>query len=262
MSNFIIFTQGPSIVDWISALAPAITILFSIIGYFIKRKIDLKNEISENYRTIEVNITMNLENLYRIREELKSFKVRISEVSDDTKNMTGSKNFSLNYTNFPAIIEISRNEDLPKLKTNSYYLHNKIIWADRHLKQFDSMLVGLEKAFTELNQRNETVLRLVREDGVDAIQQRSQYAENLDSFALLIEESFIKSCDNIIRLLMQIKIYNHKIRQKGKGFIRECEKVKRKTPLDIPSEIDRIDNLINDEVVSRMREAESRAKSQ
>jgi len=247
-----------------SFLGPFLAILLSGIAYSIKLFIENRSGRKENLRLIEISTTRSLNESFKTREELRGFAQRIKDLSKNGKNINDDKLYFLDITNFPPLEEIYRNKDLSLRTTNSYYLHNKLLFVDAGINRLNKITDSMKEDFYKLISQNEFLIALREEPK----RQRIAYTKNLDGFADFIEKDIILFIDNGIKLMAQIKVYNELLRKKM-GFITLWryegssfkfyynKKENDKFNKDLDS-LDRIDKIIEPTVENLINEAGKR----
>ena len=161
--------------------------------------------------------------------------------------------------------------EAPNFKVGSYYLHNKLLWADAGIKETNEIVINLKNDFAELQRKNEMLIVLMKENQTpDPTQQRKVYANNLELFANAIDEFNKKFIEQGNEIMTQIKIYNNHLRKKyGKGywflwknegtrlkyFNNKAKQNKFSRNLD---SLDRIDKIIKKDVELSIKEMEER----
>jgi len=253
-----------------SALGPFLAVILSAIGFWIKSMLESKNERKEFLRRIEIGITRSLDDTFKTRMKLQYFVSRLRTLIADIRKITDSKHFSLETINYPTIRDIYRDVDLANFKVKSYYLHNMLLWADAGIKETNETVISLKNDFAELQRKNELHIILMRQNQTpNPAQQRSEYTDNLESFANAIDEFITKFMKQGIEILTQIKIYNEHLRKKhGYWFLWKCEgtkfkyfrnKAEQKNFSRNLDSMKRIDKVIQKEVEDAIKDAEDRA---
>lgn len=259
--NFIL--QNQSFIG--AAIGPFVAVIFAALGYWLKGTLDRYKERKEYSRTIETFITMSLNDIINIREQLKIFSNNIQLVSEKIKPSADS--FSLDRINFPTIAEAYRHVDITKIKVKSYYLHNKILFADAYTKIINQTILDLKNDFEGLMRHNETIISLMK-DQANYKDQRLMYSANLSNFSVAVDGFLKNSLPKVVETMNQIKIYNSKLRKKcGVLFLWKYEgesfkyfrsnKEKDKFLKNLDS-LSRIDKLIQQEVRVAINDAENR----
>ncbi len=203
-----------------AALGPFLAVILSAIGFWIKSILENKRERKEHLRRIEIGITRSLSDIYVVEEQLRLFADRLQKLATEAKNISDPKEFFLNIINFPAIREIYRDPEMMSFKIKSYYLHNKILFADAGIKHTNETNRNLKNDFESLLSQNELLVALLSrklpsESGTNTADlQRQTYADNLENFAKAIND-YISQCIRLgIKTMAQIKIYNDLIRKR------------------------------------------------
>lgn len=254
-----------------AALGPFLAIILSAIGFWIKSIIENKKERKEFLRRVEVGITRSLDDTYKTRKKLLYFVSRLRTLINEIRAVTDSHHFSLETVNYPTMREIYRDIEAPNFKVKSYYLHNKLLWADAGIKETNETVISLKNDFAELQRKNELHIILMRQNAnPNPAQQREEYSANLELFANAIDEFVAKFMKQGIEIITQIKIYNDHLRKKhGYRFLWKHEgtkykyfrnKVEQKKFARNLDSLERIDMVIKAEVDEAIKEAEERAE--
>src|SRR3989338_8894259 len=127
-----------------SALGPFLAVIFSSIVFWIKSLIESRNERKEFLRRIEIGITRSLDDTYKTRQKLQYFVSRLRTLITEIREETDARNFSLESINYPTIRDIYRDIGAPNFKVRSYYLHNKLLWADAGIKETNETVISLK----------------------------------------------------------------------------------------------------------------------
>lgn len=254
-----------------AALGPFLAVILSAIGFWIKSSIDSKRERKEFLRRIEIGITRSLDDTYKTRQKLQYFVSRLRTLVAEIKAATDPRQFSLESINYPTIRDIYRDIDTPNFKVKSYYLHNKLLWADAGIKETNETVISLKNDFSELQRKNELHIILMRQNQTpNPPQQRAEYAANLELFANAIDDFIARFMKQGIEIMTQIKIYNEHLRKKrGNWFLWKHEGTKfkyfrnkneQKAFARNLDSLERIDKVIQKEVEAAIADAEGRSK--
>ena len=254
-----------------AALGPFLAVLLSAVGFWIKSIVENKRERKEFLRRIEVGITRSLEDTYKTRQKLLYFVSRLNNLVVQIRAVTDSRQFSLESINYPTVREIYRDIEAPNFKVKSYYLHNKLLWADAGIKETNETVISLKNDFAELQRKNELHIILMKQNAnPNPAQQRAEYSANLVLFANAIDDFIARFMKQGIEIMTQIKIYNEHLRRKrGYWFLWKHEGIKFKYFRNKEEQkqfsrnldsLERIDEVIRTEVEASINEAEERAK--
>lgn len=253
-----------------AALGPFLAVMLSAIGFGIKLILDNRREHKEYLRRVEVSVTVALNDTYAARGQLMKLAGMIRELSDQAKAVKGDKIFFLERINFPTTQKIYRNSEIPKFKIRSYYLHNKLLFVDRGIIEVNETLADLKNDFEALVRFNMELIALMGNNPKPA-EQRVSYAKSLESFAAALEIYASKKITGGIRALIQIKVYNNKIRKRH-GYITwwkyegvslkyfKNRNIQKEFANNIGS-LDRIDALLSDEVESTIEKIEKQLEA-
>lgn len=251
-----------------SFLGPFLAVGISVIVFLIKSNRERKNERKEFLRRIEISMARSLNDTFTLREQLKWFSQRIRGLATESKSITDDRTFFLNRINFPTTREIYRDADMPNFKVKSYYLHNKLMWIEAGIKEMNETVFNLKNDFEDLIRQNEVLVAVMR-NNPNPKMQRDAYERNLESFAKAIDEYVSKSIKQGIEIMMQVKIYNEKMRKKygfwfwwkqeGTRFKYYRAKTQQKEFSRNLDSLERIDKVIQKEVESMIIKAEERS---
>lgn len=249
----------------------SLAILLSGIGFLIVRGIDKAQEHKENLRRIEVASTYSLNSILTMQEKLRFFVASLRQLAHDVQSITNPKEFALQTVNFPSLGSIYLDDELPKFRVNSYYLHNKILWVHAGTQDVNGVLNGLKDDFLRVIKLNETMIQLMGANP-NPPAQRASYAMNIGLFADGIQKFATTELNKGIKPLTQLKVYNDKLRQPyGIGTLTRWKYeggpfrfIYRKLGLEkIPKNlknIDRIDAEIEGDVQKSFDEVAERAR--
>jgi hypothetical protein len=143
---------------------------------------------------------------------------------------------------------------------------------DAWIKQTNRVTENLKHDFEALIHQNEVLIAMMSKNSQSAIEQKQMYAINLKNFAKVIEDVGVKSFVLGIKMMVQIKVYNEKLRRKyGFLFLWKCEKQKfnyfrtkdwqKKSADEFFSSSKQIDAIIEQEVEYCIQDAESNRKA-
>src|SRR3990167_10357852 len=188
-----------------AALGPFLAVLLSAIGFWIKSIVENKRERKEFLRRIEVGITRSLEDTYKTRQKLLYFVSRLKNLVAEIRAVTDPRQFSLESINYPTVREIYRDIEAPNFKVKSYYLHNKLLWADAGIKETNETVISLKNDFAELQRKNELHIILMKQNAnPNPTQQRAEYSANLVLFANAIDDFIARFMKQGIEIMTQI----------------------------------------------------------
>lgn len=258
--------------EWQELIGAAVGAFLAVIGSLITYAINSANEErkqrKEFLRQIEISITRSMQDTFIVGEQLRYFTQRAGALVTTVRSY-GPNAIVLERINFPTVREVYRDLAMPSSKLKSYYLHNKVMWVDAAIRDINETAVNLKNDFENLIRQNETLIALMKEDPNPSVP-RDAYAENLEIFIRAIDDFRTKSLDQIIKIMMQVKVYNNAIRKpcgfmyrwrhEGIGFNFFCwkfELVKVANDLDA---IEPIDMAIEADVLLGLRKADKRKK--
>lgn len=257
---------------WQTLIGGAVGAFLAVIGALFVSKIESaqkeKKERKEYLRRIEISMARSLNDTFTLREQLKWFLQRVKDLVTESKSITDNRTFFLNRINFPTTREIYRDVGMPNFKVKSYYLHNKLMWIEAGIKEMNETVFNLKNDFEDLIRQNEVLIAVMR-NNPNPKMQRDAYERNLESFAKAIDEYVSKSIKQGIEIMMQVKIYNEKMRKKygywfwwkqeGTRFKYYRTKTQQKEFSRNLDSLERIDKTIQKEVESMIVKAEERS---
>ncbi len=248
-----------------AAIGPFVAVILAAVGYWLKGILDRNKERKEYLRIIETVTTMSLNDIINIREQLNVFSKNIRQVVKKIKE-NSADSFSLDRINFPTIVRAYRYENIANIKTRSYYLHNKTLFADAYIKNINQTITDLKNDFEGLIKQNETIISLMK-DQTNYQSQRLMYSTNLYNFSLAVDEFLKNNLPKVIETMNQTKVYNSKLRKKygflflwkheGESFKYFCNSKEKDKFLRNINSLRRIDKLIQKEVEIAICDAES-----
>jgi hypothetical protein len=162
--------------------------------------------------------------------------------------------------------EVYRDLNGPHLITRSYYLHNKIQILDSNIKEINETIKGLGVTYEGIVRQSEMLISLMK-DHPNPTAQHQAYAESLNALALTIREYANGHISDGIKVLAQVKYYNAAMRKrfgnmfwwKHEGlhfrFFRKHSHLEAFNNID---SLDRIDAIIDSEVLKTIQSAEAR----
>ncbi|MFC1622747.1 hypothetical protein ACFL1Y_02020, partial [Patescibacteria group bacterium] len=243
-----------------SALGPFLAIILSGIAYLIKVSVENHKKYRENLRRIEISTVRSIDSFVKSQIQLRKIIESIRELANNVDKIENEKEFALDVINFPLVREVYRDEEIPNFKVKSYYLHNKLLWVDAGIKEFDKINKNFQYDFKDLLRQNELLINLIKENKDPNSQaQRISYVNNLRSFANGVEKYINDTSENLI-FIIQANIYNGKLRKrygkglyfkwKNEGIVFKYFKNKKEMKEFVKNldSIDRIDKNINEEV--------------
>lgn len=200
-------------------LGSSLAIILSGIGYLIGRYIENVRERRETLRRIEVGTTYSLSSTHSIHKKLENFVRTARALVTEIRAINNPREFALQSVNFPTVGTIYLDEKIPELRVNSYYLHNKLLWIHAGTQDVNGILAGMGTHFMRVIKLNEMMLDLMA-DNPNPPAQRAAYAENIEIFANEIERFYREELPKGIKVLVQVKVYNEKLRQPfGRGRV-------------------------------------------
>jgi len=234
--------------------------LMSLIGFYFRDKFEKARQLKEGRRRVEISVTRTINDMHTVKVNFPIFIKRTEKIIAEIDNaLTDDTKYVLDETNLP-FFDVFLDKTLPDILTKSYYVHNKVLWVDAGVKSVNFELVEMKQNFSTLSRKNEFLVIIKAKQR----EQKEAYKSNLQDFNRTIREDFIpKALDVGMKTLMQIKVYNSKMRGRWGWYMRwKYEGVSfkyfknKKEILNYNQElpcVDRIDALINQEVVEMIR---------
>ena len=248
-----------------SATGPFLAIILFAIGFWIRSKHIAYKERKNAIRQTEISMARSLNDMYQTREEVVYFIKRLKNTVESIRVINDDTTYMIEEINFPHLKDVFADNTLQILKFKSYYLHNKLLSTDVGINATNQLLKGLKETFMTIISNNKFLIALREKPR----SQRNSYSENLDSFAGVIEKDVILSIQNVIKVLMQTKVYNLKLmknhpftiwKHEGRSFkyFRTMQKFRKYGGnLDV---LDRLDKKFEKESEKLLEEAEDRGR--
>lgn len=244
-------------------VGPVLAFLFSVFFTSVKQS---GREIKENIRRTEIATTTVLNDVYEVRESLKSFIKNLEKIVDEAENFTNNNSYFLIRGVFPPLTEIPFDSEISVLRSRSLYLHNKLVWIGGGVRNINISVHEIKENYRALIDDNQ---RFSISELMPPKQQRETYISTLKSFVVFLE-NFIIYLEKGIEILIQAKIFNLKLKERGfhwtlwrfEGVSFKYFRNKRKLAeyKSIPEMQNRIDKKIQVEVEHLLKEAEGRIK--
>ena len=235
-----------------SALGPFLAIILSAFGFLIASAWNNYRARKEGMRIVEVTTTQSVNDIYDVRLRLEEFVSRIRQIAHTGRQVTDDKTIFFEETNFPPCRDSFVDDESLRIRLKSSYLHNRLLSANSGLKETNYSVRSLEKVYETIIRRNQFLIA----QKVPPKVQRGIYVSDLIGFAKTVED-FLEYVDKGITVLMQIKIYNQKLRNHRLVTLWRYEWVqfrffKSKKDIEIyrkyPDFVDRINKAIENEV--------------
>lgn len=232
----------------------------SLMGLYFRDIFKEMNRRKEGRRRIEISSTRALNDIITVKMNLFLFITRTEKIIEEiNKFIDDDSKFVLSDTNFPHL-KIFLDPMLPEIVTKSYYVHNKILGIDTGVKVLNDSLIDLKQNFPLFFKKNEFLVV----NQASKREQKETYRGNLKDFNILIKENLISnSIDVGMKTLMQLKVYNSKMRGRWGWYMRwKYERVDfkyfrgYKEISNYNQEltcIERIDELIESEVLDMLK---------
>jgi len=246
-----------------SALGPFLAITLSVLGFYTKGKLQKFNDRKEAVRRAEISFAITINQILTTIGSLNDFVARTKKIINEIEAIKDPNHFSLIETNFPPIINIYFDKELLKMKFKSYYIHNKILIIDTGIRWTNSTIQEIKYSFQKILKRNEFMTERNTPEA-----QREMYIQNLKSFIEMVEQFLLSLNTQNVKSIVQAKVYNLMLMKKYYFTIWKYEgaslkyfkntKEKEEYNGDI-SAVDRIDNLIEEEVNTMLTKANKRA---
>lgn len=247
-----------------SALGPFLAITLSVIGFFIKGKLQKRSERKEATRRAEIAFSQTLSHLLVAVSQLEDFIARAKTILEEVRAITDPNFYAIQETNFPATIAIYFDEQLIKMRLKSYYVHNKILITDYLIRSANGNIKQFRYDFERLLDRNE---RMATPERMRPPAQRAAFIENFGGFITMIE-IFVNSLKTENALsIAEAKVYNLKLMKNHLWTVWKYEGIALKYFRDKKAmekyngsmdAVDRINELMKVEAEKLMQEAQNR----
>lgn len=99
-----------------SALGPFLAIMLSVIVFFIKGELQKRKDRKESIRVAEIAFSQTFNHITSLIDEVEGFVERVKTIIGEIETITDPKQYALPETNYPPIINIHFDENLPKMK--------------------------------------------------------------------------------------------------------------------------------------------------
>lgn len=249
-----------------SALGPFLAIILSAIGFVVKGILNKRSARKESIRRAEVCYAQTLTHIFTTVGQLRGFVSRVNDIIQTVEKISDEKTFALQEANFPPVIDIHFDDELPKMKFRSYYAHNKVLITEYVVRWANSTIQQIRRDYERLLQRNEAFAEKMPPPA-----QRQGYAENLKGYIAMVD-GFLDSLEgNNVDSIAQAKVYNLKLMKRHFLTIWKYERVsfrifRNKAAKDqycgSLDAVDRINDLIAAEAHGVVQEARGRAKEE
>lgn len=193
-------------------IGPFLAVILSGITFLCGKKYNKYQKENDAMRNIEISVSYALNNILNIQLKLQLFVKEVRKLIKEIQDITDPRAFALQTRNFPAIGTIYVDDDMLKMPTKSYYMHNKLLWIHSGTKDVNNVLNLLREDFSNLTSLNQKLLDLMK-DHPNPIAQRNSYIENLTIFTNEIERFSKIELVKGVTPLIQVKIYNNKLRK-------------------------------------------------
>ncbi len=191
-----------------SALGPFLAIILSAIGFLAKGWLQKKLARKEAIRRAEIAFSQTLSHINVAIMQLEHFVRMARSIVAEVSAITDPKFYALQETNFPATISIYFDDELIRMRFNSYYVHNKILITDYLVKSANGNIKQFRYDFERLLDRNE---RMATPERMRPSDQRDAFVANLSGFLDMVE-AFINGLKTKNTLsIAQAKVYNLKL---------------------------------------------------
>lgn len=199
----------------------AFAVLLSAFGYWVKNKLDARQRRLEILRRIEVDTAYTLNSFHNTQEKLAYFIRNLRTLATEVRQINDPRAFAINFVNMPAMAGIYMDPDIQGFRVNSYYVHNKLLWIHSAVGELNCIIAELRHDYDRLLKVNDRLIDLLRSNAnPNPLAQREAYATNLELFATGIENFYRDSFPGGVKSLVQVKIYNEKLRRSyGRGRI-------------------------------------------
>ena len=245
--------------EWQTLIGVFCAAMLSVFIFLIKNFSKNRRNYKEYLRQIEISTTQSLNDIYVLRSQLEYFIGKVKELEEEINKITSPIEFFLGEINFPITREIYWGKNLSNFKVKSYYLHNKILWADAGIKDINKIIRNLENDFKEMKGKNRELVILGK---IDQEKQRETYRKSLTSFREAIDKFIPETLLPFIEIVVQIKFYNDKMRKiNGCWFLWKMEKDCRFSKDKDIENMKIVDFLIKEKVKKITEEGEVRYRS-
>lgn len=237
-------------------------LLVAFFGFVWNHFYQKRKQIREGIVQTEIALALGLNDIYDTERHLTDFLERLDRaVIQPLRNNENPNQYFFNRTNFPPL-SIHIDLSLLKAKHRSYYVHNKVLSIHKNIE-------GTNQMFREMKIEYDTIFETAKflvTLGASFDNQRREYLFNNQSFRKFVID-MIAQLQIAKKIFAQTKIYNLKLLNKqrfavwcleGVSFKFFCNKQEIEKYKGTLYCLDRIDNVIEDEVNKVMKEAEER----
>ena len=239
--------------DWQTLIGIGIGAIISVVGFWFQNWLQKRSQRGENMRKIEIYTAQTLNDINDLMMTLNNFVMSIDRIISEIDSRIENEQYVLSETNFPPF-EFYLDESYSEMKTDSFYIHNKILRMISFIKRLNFELREQKNNFSSFTKKNEFLVI----QKASFKEQKQTYKENLVDFKKLVQENMNKHILDTAKILTQLKIYNAEVRKRF-GFIyiwknegRSFKYFKTKQTFDdflkFPNFIERIDTTLDSEV--------------
>lgn len=190
--------------------------LYWVIIYYIKKYQERKEAI----RQVELTITLSINSMFQVLSQLESFIERLEAVIKSIE-WTSDNSYSLEWANFPPIVDIYFDEEITKMKFSSYYLHNKILASRQIINWQNKTMHQFRDDYIYIMDSNKFIFWLW--ENLNPTLQRKSYAENLHRFCETLKVCLKAWKSDHLKSLIQLKVYNWEMMEENLRAHRLCE---------------------------------------
>ncbi len=248
-----------------SALGPFLSIILSAIGFYIEQKWKQQKEKKEAIRRAEISFSQTLTHINIAVTQLEEFINRVNAIIEELESSQDLDKYVIQGANFPATINIHFDQELIKMKFNSYYIHNKIIIAEYLIKTSNDSIKKFRYEFESLLEKIE---RMATPERMTFKKHRETSISLFGGFIQMVKKTTNALKDDYTKSIVKAKVYNLKLmkshlgtlwRYEGKyKFFKNREKMKEYN--GSMQAIDRIDRLMEEEAPKLVTEMSQRRK--
>jgi hypothetical protein len=244
-----------------SALGPFLAVMFSVVGYWLKKKLDKRKAVKDTLVRISVSSCQTVDSLARLKRMLEDYVRHVRELAADIRNDTDPRMVRMDHPGLPPKFAVYHDMDLPLLSAGvrSFYLHNRLIIAKNNAEVLRSNLANLQFDLDNTVKMNNDLISLAKDSNSFTPEyQRRQYSGNLDSYAGAVEKIVELSVNPQLRQEVMVAHYADTIRGKwgklkrwrfeGRSFKFFKNRQTIENYYRDLSALDRIDEAVKDEV--------------
>ncbi len=193
-------------------LGSSLAIIFSGIGFLVVRRVNKADEMTESLRQIEIHNTYGLQSALEMQKKLLFFVDRARKFVDEIRQTPEENALVFSTINFNALGQIHLSPEGHYSHIKSYYLHNKLLVLHAAVTNSNLIITQFREDFAKLTKVNEFAISIAAQrNDLNPKAIREGYAENVEGFAITVEK-FAREITQGINIMLQIRIYNKKMR--------------------------------------------------